>query len=189
MQLELKRIHREVGITFLYVTHDQEEALVLSDRIAVMNCGRLEQLDSVENIYLSPRSRYVSDFIGEINLFSGTLVASTSSGMTLLTVEGDALNVDVNANLTVGNDVEAAVRPEKIYLSAEPPHGENSFPGVVVDHAFLGPAIKYFVQLDSGKKITVLRQNQGAPGERLLRPGERLTLSWDRAWVKVFPRV
>ena len=76
MQLELKRIHREVGITFLYVTHDQEEALVLSDRIAVMNRGRLEQLDWVENIYLCPRSKYVSDFIGDINLFSGTLVAS-----------------------------------------------------------------------------------------------------------------
>jgi spermidine/putrescine transport system ATP-binding protein len=189
MQLELKRIHREVGITFLYVTHDQEEALVLSDRIAVMNRGRLEQLDSVENIYLCPRSKYVSDFIGEINLFSGRLVASTSSGMTLLTVEGDALNVDVNDNLAVGNDVEAALRPEKIYLSTEPPRGENSFPGVVVDLAFLGPATKYFVQLDSGKNIMVLRLNHGAPGDRLLRPGERLTLSWDRAWVKVFPRV
>jgi spermidine/putrescine transport system ATP-binding protein len=188
MQLELKRIHREVGITFLYVTHDQEEALVLSDRIAVMNRGRLEQLDSVENIYLCPRSKYVSDFIGEINLFSGRLVASTSSGMTLLTVEGDALNVDVNDNLAVGNDVEAALRPEKIYLSTEPPRGENSFPGVVVDLAFLGPATKYFVQLDSGKNIMVLRQNHGAPGDRLLQPGERLTLSWDRAWVKVFPR-
>jgi spermidine/putrescine transport system ATP-binding protein len=189
MQLELKRIHREVGITFLYVTHDQEEALVLSDRIAVMNHGRLEQLDSVENIYLCPHSKYVSDFIGEINLFCGTLVASASSGMTLLTVEGDALSVDANDALAVGNDVEVAVRPEKIYLSTNPPQGENTFAGVVVDHAFLGPATKYFVQLDSGKEIMVLRQNHGAPGDRLLRPGERVALSWDRAWVKVFPRV
>ena len=126
MQLELKRIHREVGITFLYVTHDQEEALVLSDRIAVMNRGRLEQLDSVENIYLCPHSKYVSDFIGEINLFSGKLVASASSGMTILTVEGDALSVDVNDALAVGNDVEVAVRPEKIYLSTDPPpRGEH----------------------------------------------------------------
>jgi spermidine/putrescine transport system ATP-binding protein len=189
MQLELKRIHREVGLTFLYVTHDQEEALVLSDRIAVMNHGRLEQLDSVENIYLCPHSMYVSDFIGEMNLFSGKLVTSASSGMTILTVEGDALSVDVNDALAVGNDVEVAVRPEKIYLSTSPPHGENTFAGVVIDHAFLGPATKYFVQLDSGKEIMVLRQNHGAPGDRLLRPGERVALSWDRAWVKVFPRV
>jgi spermidine/putrescine transport system ATP-binding protein len=189
MQLELKRIHREVGRTFLYVTHDQEEALVLSDRIAVMNCGRLEQLDSVENIYLSPRSRYVSDFIGEVNVFSGTLVASTGRGMVLLSAEGDALHIDVNPNLAIGDDVEAAVRPEKIFLSSEPSQGENSFPGVVVDHAFLGPATKYFVQLDSGKTIMVLRQNQGVAGERLLRPGERVTLSWERAWMQVFPRV
>jgi spermidine/putrescine transport system ATP-binding protein len=189
MQRELKRIHREVGITFLYVTHDQEEALVLSDRIAVMNCGHLEQLASVENIYLCPRSKYVSDFIGEVNLFSGTLVAGTGSGMTLLTVEGDGLHVDINANLAVGNDVEAAVRPEKIHLSTDPARGENAFTGVVIDHAFLGPATKYFVQLDSGKEVIVLRQNHGAPGDRLLRPGERVTLSWDRAWIKVFPRV
>jgi spermidine/putrescine transport system ATP-binding protein len=187
MQLELKRIHREVGITFLYVTHDQEEALVLSDRIAVMNRGRVEQLDSVENIYLCPRSKYVSDFIGEINLFSGRLVASTSGGMAILTIEGDTLSADVNDDLAAGSHVEAAVRPEKMYLSTEPPHGENTFLGVVVDHAFLGPATKYFVQLDSGKRVMVLRQNHGAPGDRLLQPGERVTLSWDRAWVKVFP--
>ena len=189
MQLELKRVHREVGITFLYVTHDQEEALVLSDRIAVMNHGRLEQLDSVENIYLCPHSKYVSDFIGEMNLFSGKLVASASSGMTILTVEGDALHVDVNDALAVGHDVEAAVRPENIYLNTELPHRENTFAGVVVDHAFLGPATRYFVQLDSGKEVMVLRQNHGAPGEWRLQPGTRVTVSWERAWVKVFPHV
>jgi spermidine/putrescine transport system ATP-binding protein len=189
MQLELKRIHREVGITFLHVTHDQEEALVLSDRIAVMNRGRLEQLDSVENIYLCPRSQYVSDFIGEINLFSGRLVAGASSGMTIRTVEGDTLSVNVHDHIPAGHEVDAAVRPEKISLSTEPLDGENTFSGVVVDHAFLGPATKYLVQLDSGKEITVLRQNYGAPGDRLLRAGERVSLSWDRAWIKVFPRV
>jgi spermidine/putrescine transport system ATP-binding protein len=186
MQLELKRIHREVGITFLYVTHDQEEALVLSDRIAVMSNGRLEQLDSVENIYLCPRSKYVSDFIGEINLFSGKLVANGSSGMTIRTVEGDTLHVDVDDDLAAGDDVEAAVRPEKICLSAEPPQGENSFTGVVIDHVFLGPTTKYFVRLDNGKEVIVLRQNHGVPGDRLLQPGERVTLSWDRTWIKVF---
>jgi spermidine/putrescine transport system ATP-binding protein len=186
MQLELKRIHREVGITFLYVTHDQEEALVLSDRIAVMNRGRLEQLDSVENIYLCPRSKYVSDFIGEINLFSGRLVSSVTGDTTILTVEGDSLSADIYGDLAVGNAVEAVVRPEKIRLSPEPPRGENAFSGVVIDHAFLGPATRYFVQLDSGKEVMVLRQNHGNPGEWLLPPGTRVTVSWERAWVKVF---
>jgi spermidine/putrescine transport system ATP-binding protein len=189
MQRELKRIHREVGITFVYVTHDQEEALVLSDRIAVMNCGRLEQLDSVENIYLCPRSPYVSDFIGEVNLFSGSVVVGASRDLAILTVEGDTLSVDVNDDLVVGHVVEAVVRPEKIRLSSEHLCGENTFSGVVVDHAFLGPATKYCVQLGSGKEVIVLRQNNGAPGDGLLPPGEHVTLSWDRAWVKVFPRV
>jgi spermidine/putrescine transport system ATP-binding protein len=189
MQLELKRIHREVGITFLYVTHDQEEALVLSDRIAVMNRGRLEQLDSVENIYLRPRSKYVSDFIGEVNLFTGTLVSGATDGKIILTSEGDILSVDINDHLATGAAVEVAVRPEKIRLSTEPAQGENTFSGVVVDHAFLGPVTKYFVQLDSGKEVMVLRQNHGAPDDRLLQRGECVTVSWDRACAKVFPSV
>jgi spermidine/putrescine transport system ATP-binding protein len=189
MQLELKRIHREVGITFLYVTHDQEEALVLSDRVAVMNRGRLEQLDSTENIYLRPRSAYVSDFIGEVNLFSGTLAPSAAGDKTILTSEGDIFSVDVNDQLAAGTAVEVAVRPEKIHLSTGPAQGENAFSAVVVDHAFLGPVTKYFVQLDSGKEVTVLRQNLGAPDERLFQRGERVTVSWDRRWAKVFPRV
>jgi len=187
MQHVLKRIHREVGITFLYVTHDQEEALVLSDRIAVMNRGRLEQLDSVEDIYLRPRSKYVSDFIGEVNLFSGTVMESASEVTTILTSGGCTLSVDVNEHVLVGTAVEVAVRPEKIRLSRAFAQGENTFAGVIVDHAFLGPMTKYFVQLDSGEEVMVLRQNHGAPHDRLLQRGECVAISWDRAWAKVFP--
>jgi spermidine/putrescine transport system ATP-binding protein len=189
MQLELKRIHREVGITFLYVTHDQEEALVLSDRIAIMNHGRLEQLDSVENIYLRPRSKYVSDFIGEVNLFSGTLMQGAAGVMTIRTSEGDTLTVDVGGHLQAGTAVEVAIRPEKIRLSSDPAQRDNTFPGVIIDHVFLGPMTKYFVRLDSGKEVMILRQNQGDANDRLLQPGERVTLSWDRTWAKVFPSI
>jgi spermidine/putrescine transport system ATP-binding protein len=187
MQLELKRIHREVGSTFLYVTHDQEEALVLSDRIAIMNRGRLEQLDSVENIYLRPRSQYVSGFIGEVNLFNGRLVEGVAGVMTVRTSEGDTLSVDVSDRLQAGTAVEVAIRPEKIRLSTAPAQEENAFPGTIIEHAFLGPMTKYFVRLDSGKEVMILRQNQGDADDRLLLPGERVTLSWDRAWSKVFP--
>lgn len=187
MQFELKRIHREVGVTFLYVTHDQEEALVMSDRIAVMHWGHLEQLDTVENIYLRPRSKYVSDFIGEVNLFTGTLMAGATGRMTILTAEGDTLTVDASDPLPLGAGVEVAVRPEKIRLSTEPAQGENTFPGLIIDHAFLGPVTKYFVRLDSGKEVMILRQNHGAGDDRLLRRGERVTVSWDRDWAKVFP--
>jgi spermidine/putrescine transport system ATP-binding protein len=187
MQFELKRIHREVGITFLYVTHDQEEALVLSDRIAVMNRGRLEQLDTVENIYLHPRSKYVSDFIGEVNLFTGTLVEAATEGMTILTSEGDSLTVDISDHLQTGTMVEVAIRPEKIRLSIKPTRGENVFSGVIVDHAFLGPVTKYFVRLDSGKDVAVLRQNHGDTDDRLLQRGERVAVSWERTGAKVFP--
>jgi spermidine/putrescine transport system ATP-binding protein len=189
MQLELKRIHREVGITFLYVTHDQEEALVMSDRIAVMHRGRLEQLDSVENIYLRPRSKYVSDFIGEVNLFTGTLATRSAGGMNILTSEGDTLTVDISDPLSPGVAVEVAIRPEKIRLSTAPIQGENTFPGAVIDHVFLGPMTKYFVRLDSGKEVMVLQQNHGDPDDQLLRPSERVMVSWDRAWAKVFPSI
>jgi spermidine/putrescine transport system ATP-binding protein len=187
MQQALKRIHREVGITFLYVTHDQEEALALSDRIAVMNRGRLEQLDSVENIYLRPRSKYVSDFIGEVNLLCGTVVEGARGVTTILTAAGDTLSVDVKDHLAGGTAVEVAVRPEKIHLSPESAQGENTFAGVVVDHAFLGPVTKYLVRLDSGAEIMVLRQNHGAPDDRPPQRGERVAVSWDRAWAQVFP--
>jgi spermidine/putrescine transport system ATP-binding protein len=189
MQLELKRIHREVGITFLHVTHDQEEALVLSDRIAIMNRGRLEQLDTVENIYLRPRSRYVSDFIGEVNLFSGTLVRGAAGVMTVQTSEGDTLTVDVSDHLLAGAAVEVAIRPEKVRLSTDSALGENAFPGAIIDHAFLGPLTKYFVRLGSGKEVMILRQNQGDTSDRLLQHGEHVTVSWDRAWATVFPRM
>jgi spermidine/putrescine transport system ATP-binding protein len=189
MQLELKRIHREVGITFLYVTHDQEEALVLSDRIAVMNHGRLEQLDAVENIYLRPRSKYVSDFIGEVNLFSGRLVQAASGVMTIRTSEGDTLTADISDHLLAGTAVEVAIRPEKIRLSTDPAQGGHALAGVIIDHAFLGPMTKYFVRLDSGKEVMILRQNQGNVDDRPLQHGERVTLSWDRTWARVFPGV
>ena len=189
MQLELKRIHREVGITFLYVTHDQEEALVMSDRIAVMNRGCLEQLDSVENIYLHPRSKYVSDFIGEVNVFTGTVATCARGGMAVLTSEGDTLTVGSGDSLPPGTAVEVAIRPEKIRLSTAPTQAENTFQGVVREHVFLGPMTKYVVRLESGKEVMALRQNRGDLEDPLLRPGERVAISWDRAWAKVFPRM
>jgi spermidine/putrescine transport system ATP-binding protein len=187
MQQALKRIHREVGITFLYVTHDQEEALVLSDRVAIMNHGRLEQLDCVEDIYLRPRSKYVSDFIGEVNLFSGTVVGGAGGATTVLTSDGSTLHVEVNNDLLMGTAVEVAVRPEKIHLRGEFVQGENTFPGVIVDQAFLGAMTRYFVQLDSGEEVMVLRQNHGAADDQLLQRGARVSVSWGRAWAKVFP--
>jgi spermidine/putrescine transport system ATP-binding protein len=187
MQQALKRIHREVGITFLYVTHDQEEALALSNRIAIMNRGRLEQLDSVEDIYLRPRSKYVSDFIGEVNLFNGTIVDEARGVCTILTSGGTTLYVDVNDDRLLGNAVEVAVRPEKIQLSRAVVQGENTFGGVVVDHAFLGAMTRYVVRLDSGEEVMVLRQNHGTGEAWLIQCGDRVTISWSRAWAKVFP--
>jgi spermidine/putrescine transport system ATP-binding protein len=187
MQQALKRIHREVGITFLYVTHDQEEALVLSDRIAIMHRGRLEQLDSVEDIYLRPRSKYVSDFIGEVNLFSGTVVERDRGVTTILTAGGSTLYVEGDDDLLLGTAVEVAVRPEKVHLSSAFVQKENTFSGVVVEQAFLGPMTRYCVQLDSGEGVMVLRQNHGAADDWMIQRGTRLSVSWDRAWAKVFP--
>ena len=118
MQLELKNLQHEVGITFVYVTHDQEEALTMSDRIAVMNEGRVQQVADPATLYELPKNRFVADFIGQTNVFSGTVEAVNGDRVTLRThagrrVEAVALEGDT---VEVGSEAHAAVRPEKVRL-------------------------------------------------------------------------
>src|SRR4051812_48464707 len=123
MQIELKRIQREVGITFVYVTHDQGEALTMSDRIAVMNAGVIEQLGSPRDIYERPSSRFVAGFIGTSNLVDGS-AETVSGGVALIGYgEGERVLVPVSGAMKAGDALEVSVRPEKIDLSQQPPAG------------------------------------------------------------------
>ena len=188
MQVELKRIQREVGITFVYVTHDQGEALTMSDRVAVMNHGLVEQLGTPAEIYEQPATRFVADFIGTSNLLTGTVVHGTDpsghhrvdlgSGLT-------ALVADLPSGITEGSEAHLTVRPEKVRIGTERPGTEGRgsgtglcvLPGTVTETVYTGAATHYQVALQGGAEITVYQQNS-ADSALVAHRGEAVWLSW-----------
>jgi spermidine/putrescine transport system ATP-binding protein len=161
LQVELKRIQKEVGITFVYVTHDQEEALALSDRIAVMQAGRVEQLGTPEELYDRPATRFVAGFIGTTNLLTGRVetLAGESAVLRLDTGEQLAVNRD---GLAIGMPIEVAVRPEAVVLrpvgaAGVPPDladGTSLIEGRVEQAAYLGTSINYLVRTTGGLQVS-----------------------------------
>jgi spermidine/putrescine transport system ATP-binding protein len=181
MQVELKRIQQEVGITFIYVTHDQEEAMTMSDRIAVMNEGRYEQLGEPEALYERPKTRFVAGFLGVSNLLIGRIDGS-ADGYALVNLADDT-RVRVPSALVNGHaEIEVGVRPEKIRLHAsdrEAPTGHNRLQGVVRDASYLGVSTQYVVEARGGARITVYEQNvERATRAELWEPGEEVQLTW-----------
>jgi spermidine/putrescine transport system ATP-binding protein len=160
LQVELKRVQVEVGITFVYVTHDQEEALALSDRIAVMNGGRIEQLGAPEELYERPRTRFVADFIGTTNLLAGT-VGSVAGGEAVIALAGAGRCIVPAGSLASGNRVEIAVRPEALALVMVPADGADGadggagswLRGTVEQSAYLGTSVNYQVRTEGGQRV------------------------------------
>ena len=171
LQLELKRIQVEVGITFVYVTHDQEEALTMSDRIAVMNGGQIEQLGTPEDLYDRPATRFVAGFIGTTNLLSGTVVGREGGVTTVRLAHGELTGTTMNG-LAAGQPVELCVRPEAITL--RPGSGEGAIAGQIEQAAFLGTTIQYLVRTAGGEPLTVLAPKAGGK----LPVGADVALSW-----------
>ncbi|MEH2452174.1 ABC transporter ATP-binding protein [Nostoc sp.] len=162
MQIELSNLHKDLGLTFVMVTHDQEEALSLSDRIAVMNQGKIEQVGTPSQIYERPQTSFVADFIGDTNLFSGEIVAVDSSNVQISTKTGLSIVIsraeDTPSELSQA--VVVSVRPEKIQLSLYPPNlPANSFEGRLVNVMYLGTHVNYVVELTNGININVLQPN------------------------------
>jgi spermidine/putrescine transport system ATP-binding protein len=181
MQVELKRIQQEVGITFIYVTHDQEEAMTMSDRIAVMNRGRYEQLGDPESLYERPKTRFVAGFLGVSNLLAGSVVERGGDRSAVRLADGT--NVLVPASLLNGEaNVDIGVRPEKIRLqpmSAEIQSGHNGLRGTVLDASYLGVSTNYTVETADGVRLVVYEQNiERTVHGSLYRPGEEVRLSW-----------
>ena len=169
MQLELKAIQHDVGITFIHVTHDQEEAMTMADRIAVMNEGRIEQLGTPTELYETPATAYVAGFLGVSNLLAGTITGADSVRL------HSGPEVQVPPDVLAGRQGEVAVgiRPEKIELGS----GQaNTLEGVVAEEAYVGVATQYIVDTDCGR-LVVYRQN-ASPGLNGAAPGQRLLLSW-----------
>ncbi|MFQ9626720.1 MAG: ABC transporter ATP-binding protein [Enterococcus avium] len=153
MQIELKRLQRKLGITFVYVTHDQEEALTMSDRIAIMNKGRIEQLAEPREIYENPASTFVADFIGESNIFEG-VVKEVSGKKAIITVENGELAVETETNIEPQMLVNVALRPEKIQLSMKRVPG-FTLVGLVKEHYFAGNMNKTVVTMTDGMEVKV----------------------------------
>ncbi len=163
MQVELANLHRQLGITFIMVTHDQEEALALSDRIAIMHNGQIEQIGTPGDIYDRPRTPFVADFIGETNLLPGHLDQTTANEAQITSHSG--LRVVTRAPESApggpGQAVVVSVRPEKINLSlGEPPSGGNGYRGEVRHVMYMGTHLHCVVQLDSGETLNVRQPNR-----------------------------
>ena len=179
MQVELKRIQREVGITFVYVTHDQNEALTMSDRIAVMNDGLIEHLGTPREIYEHPRTRFVAGFIGTSNLLTGT-VARVEDGRAIIEVSPqERIIVPLHeASVSAGADLELTVRPEKIDLSTMAPAGDGcSLRGTVTEVVYLGTSTNFEVATTTGADIIIFQQNS-ASADVVAGRGDSVWLTW-----------
>ncbi|MEH2126364.1 ABC transporter ATP-binding protein [Nostoc sp.] len=162
MQVELSNLHKGLGLTFVMVTHDQEEALSLSDRIAVMNQGKIEQVGTPSQIYERPCTSFVADFIGDTNLFSGEIVAVDSSNIKISTKMGLSIVISraEDTPTELSQAVVVSVRPEKIQLSLYPPNlPVNCFEGRLVNVMYLGTHVNYVMELTNGININVLQPN------------------------------
>jgi spermidine/putrescine transport system ATP-binding protein len=183
LQLELKRIQREVGITFMYVTHDQEEALAISDRIAVMNEGVVEQMASPEEVYERPVTEFVAGFIGVSNLMPG-VAESVGGNEVRVRLDAGPVVSAAASGLQAGDRCHAVVRPEKLKVTRveEPaPAGRPSVEGVIESAVFLGTATQMVVKLTGDVPITVLVPNADeAERQTLPGAGARVRLSWAR---------
>ncbi len=206
MQAELKTLQRTVGITFIYVTHDQEEAITLSNRIAVMNAGRLEQEGTPTEVYERPQTRFVADFIGLTNFITGIVQESSTESagtrnVTVTTAIGEIICTGPQPGVASGERVTLTLRPEKVQLvAADTPVSAdwNVVAGVITQATFLGAQNEYRVRVGdatSGQDITVRQQNMGTSTDlvalnghnvglqrewRVFGPGERVTLTWQR---------
>ncbi len=181
LQIELKRIQREVGITFVYVTHDQEEALTMSDRIAVMNHGRVEQVAEPEDVYERPTTTFVAGFIGVSNLMPATVTSTNGGKATVRLDSGVEVAAPVDG-VGPGERCHAVVRPEKLRIDRadeRPPDGWPSVDGVVESSVYLGTSTQIVVRLADEVSMTVLVPNASeAERARLPGGGAPVKLSW-----------
>jgi spermidine/putrescine transport system ATP-binding protein len=179
MQVELKRIQREVGITFVYVTHDQGEALTMSDRIAVMDLGRIDQLGAPREIYEKPATRFVAGFIGTSNLLEGTVESMDGELAVLSYGPGERVLAPVRGTVATGDTIEVSVRPEKIdlHLSSATATGDCVISGIVTEVVYHGTSTNYTVKTAACADVVVFDQNASS-AEELAGRGDTVFLTW-----------
>ena len=172
MQIELKSLQREVGICFIFVTHDQEEALTMSDRVAVMNVGRIEQLGEPDEIYEKPRTEFVADFIGMSNILEGTVLHADE-----IDLYGSRVRLS-SITAAPGSRVKLMVRPEKVRM--EPGSSAGVLSGTIESGVYLGDSTKWLVAVGKDRVITVVEQNRDHGTKPETRVGEQVSINWER---------
>jgi len=191
MQIELRQLQRSVGITFVFVTHDQEEALALSDRIAVMARGKALQIDTAARLYEAPNSRQVAEFIGSMNFIDGA-VRSVDDGFAIVDAGAHgSLRVPMNdRKVAAGAAVTVAVRPEKIHLEwQKPARATNALTGQIDAEAYLGDRSHYYVEIPGfSRRVAVALQNADRSSERGETRGRQVWLTWRAEAAVVWPR-
>ena len=186
MQIELKRLQSRVGITFLFVTHDQEEALVMSDRIAVMNHGRVEQLGKADQIYHKPATAFVADFLGQANVLDAQVATTGQDGAELIVAGSMRLRVSPSVMPECGRVGFVSIRPERIRVTRNAPQGPNVVGGRVRESVFRGPSNQLLIDTDLGRPLQALLANDGQ-GEAPLQIDERVFCQIDPRDVVVLP--
>jgi spermidine/putrescine transport system ATP-binding protein len=178
MQIELKHIQEQVGITFIYVTHDQEEALTMSDFIAVMSDGSILQLGDPATLYKKPANKFVADFIGESNFIQGTVYSITQKG-TKLRVSDELVTVNaMEVNLAKGQAATFTIRPEKMMLKTKQAVSTEALSGTVQEVIYIGTDTRYIVTLQSGESVVVRVQNGCSPDVEQFSKGDLVKVVW-----------
>ncbi len=178
MQIELKWIQTEVGITFVHVTHDQEEAMTMADTVAVMNNGKIEQLGSPADLYENPKTVFVANFLGQSNFIDG-VVESTDGSTVIANIHGTRITFPKSRNNASGSALKIGIRPEKFRLHdpGDNTHGNVLTGGKITDISFTGVSTQYLVEMPWKQELVVFEQNDGGAPD--LVKGDPVTLSWE----------
>jgi len=189
MQIELRNLQRRLDITSIFVTHDQDEALTISDRIAVMNAGRIEQIDSARGVFETPKTEFVLGFIGQSNKFEGVVEEARAQEVTIAIGDRRIKALRPPQDVQAGSKLIVAVRPGKMVLSAEQPSsGQNVINGAIVDTLYLGTSTQYYVET-CGVRVEVHRQNTDTDSDKQnFATGDRVWITWLPQSTLLFPR-
>ncbi len=187
MQLEIKHLQRQLGITFVFVTHDQEEAFAMSDRVVVMNQGGIEQVGASQEIYEEPANLFVARFVGEINVLEGTVQQVEEGGSLLADIEGVEFRLKAKREFAEGEQVKVLLRPEdlKVYLAKDQALKPPYFSGRIDESVYKGATVDILLTLDNGKTLQAAEFFNEDDEEISYRPGDRVNVSWVEGWEVV----
>jgi spermidine/putrescine transport system ATP-binding protein len=188
MQIELKQLHRKLGITFIFVTHDQEEAITMSDKIIVMNNGKVEQMGTPKEVYEKPQNLYVAKFLGDVNIFDAKIL-KIEGKKAIVSVLNKNLEVILENSLSENTNIKILLRPEDLIVYKKNDYLEDKFyfEGVVEEYIYKGTTVDLIVKLDTGQNILITQFFNEEAADIEYSRGEKLTIGWYLGWEVILP--